>query len=357
MARASNRVTLVDVAAAAGVSLSTASLAFGEGKPIATATRDRVLAAAEELGYHGPDPRGRSLRSGRTSVIGVMIDDSVGRAFRDPVIIGILDGVSEAVAGTSISVLLIPDSAPVTQLRSTAVDAVVAAGCSGHLPVLREVMATREVPVVSAGNQVDGLGCVGVENVAASYELARHLADLGHREVAVIVLPAGTVETARSTGTAQVFPHARRAHAAGSTIDEGRRTAAELLAAEPRPTAIIAQSDLLAVGAIAAAAARGLRVPEDLSVVGFDGIRVDGFTERTLTTIAQPITEMGRLAARAALEAVDGAPVPCRELPVTLVLGDTTAPPPAVPSPAAPSSAVPQPRPASRVDDQHSAAT
>lgn len=327
MARSSNRVTLVEVAAEAGVSLSTASLAFGTDKPIAAATRDKVLAAARRLGYHGPDPRGRSLRSGRTSIIGVMIDDEVRHAFRDPVVLGILDGVTEALAAGSTSVLLIPDSASIEQLRSAPVDGVVAAGCSAHLPVLRETMAERGIPVVSAGNQIDGPGCIGAENAGAARELAEHLAGLGHRRVGVVRLPGGLVETARSAGTAAVFPDAASGDATGSTIDEGRRVGAALLRAAARPTAVIAQSDLLAIGVIQAADAAGLAVPADLSVVGFDGIRIDGFLGRRLTTIVQPITEMGRLAATAVLEALEGAALPSRALELRFERGDTTAPP------------------------------
>lgn len=325
MSRGSNRITLVHVAEAAGVSLSTASHAFGVDKPISSATRARVLAAAAELGYEGPDPRARSLRSGRTDIIGVQVDDEAGRAFRDPVIIGILDGVSTALAASPTSVLLVPDSVPEARLRTLPVDGVVAAGCSPALAQLRVAMARRDLPVVTAGNQVDDQGCVGVENRSATRLLTDHLRDLGHRTVGLVRLRHGDVEVARTEAALAAFPRATVAVTTDSTIDEGFRAGTELLDAG-RPTAIIAQSDLLAVGVIRAAEARGLRVPEDLSVVGFDGVRVDGFA-RSLTTIRQPITEMGRLAAEAVLAALDGAPLPTRTMDVEFVRGETTARP------------------------------
>lgn len=324
MTRGSNRITLVHVAEAAGVSLSTASHAFGVDKPISDATRARVLAAAASLGYEGPDPRARSLRSGRTEIIGVQVDDETSRAFRDPVIIGILDGVSAALTASPTSLLLIPDSVPEARLRTLPVDGVVAAGCSPALAQLRDVMARRALPVVTAGNQVDDLGCVGVENRAATTLLTDHLRGLGHRTVGVIRLRHGAVEEARTAAVLAAFPDAAVVVTTDSTIDEGFRTASVLL--NGRVTAIVAQSDLLAVGAIRAAESRGLRVPEDVSVVGFDGVRVDGFT-RHLTTIAQPIAEMGRLAAQAVLAALDGAPLPNLAMDVEFVRGDTTAPP------------------------------
>ncbi|GAA1101873.1 LacI family transcriptional regulator [Tsukamurella sp. TY48] len=312
------------VAEAAGVSLSTASHAFGVDKPISEATRARVLAAAAELGYEGPDPRARSLRSGRTDIIGVQVDDEAGRAFRDPVIIGILDGVSAALAASPTSVLLVPDSVPEERLRTLPVDGIVAAGCSPTLTQLRAAMAKRSIPVVTAGNQVDDIGSVGVENRAATRLLTDHLQGLGHRTVGVIRLRHGDVERARTEAALAAFPGAEVAASADSTIDEGFR-AADALLRRGAPTAIVAQSDLLAVGAVRAAEARGLRVPEDLSIVGFDGIRVDGFA-RDLTTIRQPIVEMGRLAAQAVLAAQDGAPLPTLAMPVDLVVGDTTGP-------------------------------
>lgn len=317
---------MVHVAEAAGVSLSTASHAFGVDKPISDATRARVLAAAAQLGYEGPDPRARSLRSGRTDIIGVQVDDEAGRAFRDPVIIGILDGVSTALAASSTSVLLLPDSLPEERLRSLPVDGVVAAGCSPALGALRAAMAKRAIPVVTAGNQVDDIGSVGVENRAATVLLTGHLHALGHRSVGVVRLRHGDVEKARTAAALSGFPDAAVVVAADSTIDEGFRAGGELLDSHA-PTAVIAQSDLLAAGVIRAAEARGLRIPEDLSVVGFDGVRIDGF-DRALTTIRQPIVEMGRLAAQAVLAAQDGAPLPTLALDVDLIVGDTTGPAP-----------------------------
>lgn len=326
MTRGSNRITLVHVAEAAGVSLSTASHAFGVGKPISEATRARVLAAAARLGYEGPDPRARSLRSGRADIVGVQVDDEAGRAFRDPVIIGILDGVSSALAATSTSLLLLPDSLPEERLRALPVDGIVAAGCSPALAVLRAAMGRRSIPVVTAGNQVDDIGSVGVENRSATTRLTDHLRSLGHRSAGIVRLRSGAVEEARTGAALAAFPEAPVVISADSTIDEGFRAGGELLDAH-RPTAVIAQSDLLAAGVIRAAEARGLRVPEDLSVVGFDGVRVDGF-DHTLTTIRQPIVEMGRRAAQAVLAAQDGAPLPTVALEVDLVIGDTTGPAP-----------------------------
>ncbi|BDH56241.1 substrate-binding domain-containing protein [Tsukamurella sp. PLM1] len=237
--------------------------------------------------------------------------------------------MSAALAASPTSVLLIPDSLPEERLRTLPVDGVVAAGCSPALDALRAAMTKRAIPVVTAGNQVDDIGSVGIENHAATRLLTDHLRGLGHRAVGIVRLRHGDVEHARTASALAAFPDARVEASADSTIDEGLRVGDALLdvPSGDLPTAIIAQSDLLAVGVIRAAQARGLRVPQDLSVVGFDGVRVDGF-DRTLATIRQPIVEMGRLAAQAVVAAQDGAPLPTLAMDVEFVRGDTTAPPP-----------------------------
>ncbi|BDZ54640.1 hypothetical protein GCM10025870_17130 [Agromyces marinus] len=104
------RVTLADVAAHAGVSASTASLAFSGSGPVADATKERVLAAASALGYAGPDPRARSLRRGRSGIVGVVLEERVRAAFLDPVKIRMLDGLADGIAPLGAGLLLFTDS-------------------------------------------------------------------------------------------------------------------------------------------------------------------------------------------------------------------------------------------------------
>ena len=105
------RPTLAAVARLAGVSASTASLAFSGGGPVSVETKRRVLDAAEQLGYAGPDPRARSLRRGRSGIVGTVIEDSLSGAFRDPVNIAMLDGLSDVVGAAGASLLLLPEQA------------------------------------------------------------------------------------------------------------------------------------------------------------------------------------------------------------------------------------------------------
>jgi DNA-binding LacI/PurR family transcriptional regulator len=318
---ASPRPTLAAVAALAGVSASTASLAFSGAGPVSDATRSKVLAAAEQLDYAGPDPRAQSLRRGRSGIIGVIMDDRLSGAFRDPMNVTMLDGLADEL-GPDLSLLLLTGSQP---LGSAPVDAVVLLGCSSRMVDSVTVFRQRSVPVVAIeAERIDGVVAIDLDNFEASRALATHLSELGHRDVGVVTLPFDLSKyrgpltadrerdsdvfttTERLRGTRNVFPSATVVVAAGSEVEEGVTAGRALLAADDRPTAVIAQSDLLAVGVISAALDLGLRVPEDVSVVGFDGVRLGGIAPHDLTTMVQPAVDKGRAAGRAALALLAG---------------------------------------------------
>lgn len=348
--RHEGRPTLAAVAARAGVSSSTASLAFSGHGPVSDDTRARVLAAARELDYGGPDPLAQSLRRGRSGIVGALIPARIGVSFRDPVLIQTLDGLAEEISAIGAGLLLIPDLGDgQVSLTTAPVDAVVLVGCNADASETLEVLRRRNIPMV----QIEGSGdpsvyTVQVDNRGGSRIIAQHLKDLGHRRVALVTLgldrdratgpltveseAAATVVTAveRIAGARDVYPHIGGRTAGGSRSDAGREAALVLLdvPAAERPTAIIAQSDLLAAGVLAAADELGLRVPEDLSVAGFDGIRVEGL-ERSLTTVWQPSQGKGAAAGRAVVEMLAGrAPEPVA-FDVRFQPGDTTGPAPA----------------------------
>lgn len=324
--------------------MSTASLAFSGNGPVATATRDRVLAAAATLGYSGPDPRARSLRQGRSGVVGVVVENTVLAAFRDPVNVGMVDGVAEVLGEAGAGVLLLTDSPHArSAFDNAAMDGVVLTGCSPAVGELLESLRRRHIPTVLIGGRPHrGTPAVDVDNTAASTALARHLRDLRHRNVPIITLPfdadrtqtvgqslvdASASDTAvdRLRGHRSVFPRAFAIAASGSTVDEGERLGRLLLTADSRPTAIVAQSDLLAVGVIRAAESLGLAVPTDLSVVGFDGIELATIGDHVLTTMRQPMQDKGRAAARAVLKLIDGGRVRSTEFSCEFVPGTTAA--------------------------------
>ena len=341
------RPTLASVAARAGVSVSTASLVFSGRGPVAEATRDRVMGAASELDYAGPDPTARSLRRGRSGVIGVITEDRLGETFRDPMNLALLDGIGDGLGDERIGLLVIPlATASGTDLASAPMDAAILLGCSTDVMGSVDALRQRRVPVVAIeAAPMAGVVAIDLDNRDASRRGAEHLHGLGHRRVGIVTLPLdaahtrgevtaerlatatayGTLE--RLAGARQVFPAAVAVSAAGSTVDEGARAGRALLDVPPRdrPTAIIAQSDLLAVGVLRVAEELGIDVPSRLSVIGFDGIRLEGATTHVLTTLVQPAVEKGRRAAEAVLTALAGGSGGAVQLRSELRIGTTTA--------------------------------
>ena len=321
------RPTLAQVARLAGVSVSTASLAFSGSGPVSHATRDKVLAAAERLHYAGPDPRGRSLRQGRSGIIGIVLEERVLDAFRDPLRISTLDGIAQETTPGGRGLLLLTDVGESSlAMDSASMDGVILLGCSPRISRSLDICLRRNIPAVAIGGPpMSGVLTISLDDVQATEFEARHLYDLGHRDVAIVALPldlpaeTGELSTERErTGTIQVtldrlrgaravYPDARGVMTGGSLVQEGMLAAHALLTdPERRPTAILAQSDLLAAGVIKAAEQLGIDVPGDLSVVGFDGIALDGISPHDLTTMVQHAAEQGLAAGRAILQLMDG---------------------------------------------------
>ena len=339
------RPNLAAVAALAGVSPSTASLAFSGAGPVSDATRAKVLAAAEQLNYGGPDPRAQSLRRGRSGIVGVVMEDRLREAFRDPMNVAMLDGLADELGGAGLGLLLLTEpGSGGPELSFAPMDAVVLVGCSTQLDKSVVVLHQRGIPVVAieAEPMVDVLS-IDLDNRDATARAAQHLRDLGHTEVALVTLPlepshargelteeriaSSTAFTSRERirGARDVFPTIGGVVAAGSLVEEGLIAGRALLASPRPPTAVIAQSDLLALGVIRAAEEAGIRVPDELSVVGFDGVRVEGAAPYELTTLVQPAVEKGRAAGAAIVELLAGENPRPRGFTSELRIGNTTA--------------------------------
>lgn len=351
----SQRPTLADVAATAGVSVSTASLAFSGAGPIAASTRERVLVAATELGYSGPNPLGRQLRSGRSGIVGVVVGDALRRAFRDPVSIQVLDGLVGTLGEMNLGVLLIPgptDPAepPVDPLvLSAAMDVAVLLWGSGSEDPVLTALRRRGVPtVVVEGIPEADVATVGIDDRTGMADVARHLLELGHRRIACVSLP---FDRARGEGivapervgeavwqvTRRRFEGMRDAgvepveiyETPASLVEHGASAGRALLDRPDRPTAVLCQSDLLASGVVLAARELGLAVPGDVSVAGFDGLDLPWLAPHVLTTVAQPLAEKGAQVGRAVAQLLEGNHPEPVLLPVELRVGTTTGPVPA----------------------------
>jgi DNA-binding LacI/PurR family transcriptional regulator len=351
-----HKPTLRDVAAAAGVSLGTASNAFNRPDLISEGLRERVFEQAARLGYGGPDPAARRLRIGRAGALGLIFTDRLPYAFDDEAAVLFLRGVSGALENSGAGLLLIPTSPTREEgsrvVRGAAVDGFIVYSTPTGDPRLEAALA-RGLPTVTVDEPLDvPTPFIGVDDRAAALAAARHLAELGHRRVAVISFP----EYARDDETLPFdVPRERLAgyrDGLGAAWDPelvviahtnhqetGRRLLGELLELEPRPTAVLAMSDALAAGVLRGAAERGVAVPSELSVIGYDGVPLAALTEPPLTTVAQPTEHKGELAAQLLLrelesdghrsaEGSEPGTHPRTFLPTELVVRGTTAPPP-----------------------------
>ncbi len=343
------RLTMKALADELGVSVTTVSNAYSKPDRISKELRERVLAGGRKLGYAGPSAMGRALRSGRSDVCGFLFGAEVAVALSDPYAILFLAGLSEVVEELGASVLLLKDPAgpdgESRLLQRAAMDAlVITAPRTEHAGL--EQLAQRGVRIV--GTQLsDGEEWVGIDDVAAGRLVGDLLSRLGHRDITVVVpgrkdkavrrldlsgdtddpwLLPGSFTYGRLRGLRDALPSARiRVVRVGQRGREGgRRAGASALDVRDRPTAVVAVSDVLAIGVHDAARDRGLVLGRDVSIVGFDDIPEAGFCG--ITTVRQPIAEKGRLAGRIAMDP----DYPERQvtLPVQLVVRSSTGPAP-----------------------------
>ncbi len=342
------RPTLQTVADRLGVSRATVSNAYNRPDQLSPALRERILAAAQELGYSGPDPAARGLRLRRSGTVGVVLGESLAYAFTDPAAALFLEGVARTGEKTGTSMLLIPS--PVGDDATGAVrNAVVDGFCIYCVSMAREQLTAvieRRLPtVLIEGDPIPGAGRVDIGQLQGAGDAARHLRDLGHTHVAIIAerLQADQqrgwasderianatepVSRGRVTGYREVFPQAPVFEARGNRFEAGYESARHILDDTPEVTAILAETDMLAFGAQRLASERGLSIPRDLSLVGFDDIPPAARNVPPLTTVRQPLVQKGVVAYQLLQELLAGEAPRNVVLPVELIVRESTARP------------------------------
>jgi DNA-binding LacI/PurR family transcriptional regulator len=309
-------VTLATVAQALGVSVMTVSNAYNRPEKLSPELRERILATAEELGYAGPNALARSLRRGTTGALGVVLGEALPYAFEDPGAVEFLRGLAAAGAGTGIALHLVPASGGAGDpalVLDAAVDAFVIFGLPDAHPLV-EAITRRGLPtVVQSSPALPGHPLVAIDEEGAAAAAAGHLRALGHTRLAVLSLPLGDrVRADRELAAVPAATHrVTRGRLAGYGVAAGREVEANdrahgeaaagvLLDSPEPPTGLLCMSDELAIGALRAAAARRLSVPDDLSVVGWDDTPEAARADPPLTTIRQSLREQGRLCAELA---------------------------------------------------------
>lgn len=334
-----SRVRLADVAREAGVSYGTASNTFNRPDRVRPAVRARVEAAAARLGYCGPDPAARVLRAGKVGSVGVVTSNDLAYFFDDPFAQQFMAAVADTCAAHGAGVSLI--STREAERAAWTIDSALVDGflllCAEDSDPLVARARRRGLPYVT----VDHPDGVAVDDEGGAYEVARHLLSLGHRRIGVLAYGGGLrycgACSVRLAGYARAVAEAglppETLWVADTGDDKGAigRALDDFLAASAPVTAVLAMSDRIALRAMALARQRGMAVPDDLSVAGFDDVAAAAQSDPPLTSVHQPIGEKARLAAARLFAASDAAPAPGVVLPVRLIVRGSTAPPPATP--------------------------
>ena len=335
-----SRVTIADVASAAGVSKTAVSFAFNNPERLGQATLERVLGVAHDLGYT-PHPAARALSMRRSGTIGVLIPQRLSTVFANPFLSELIQGLGELCEEHDLTMLLVPplDGSLEGAIRQASVDGFISLGLSADDRAL-EMLDRIGIPTVAVDSESSPTRpAVNVDDESGARAAAQHLLDLGHRDLAIIVLPPtrahiGLTPTAsrRLAGYRAALDKAGAPEphmvTAAATRAAGARAFESLPRGKRRPTAVLAMSDMAAIGLMAAAQSAGLKVPDDLSVVGYDDLPMAAWTNPPLTTVRQPIIEKGRLAARLLIQRMKGKTVQSPPpLGTSLVVRGSTSPP------------------------------
>jgi len=336
-------ITMRDVAQASGVSQSTVSRVLSGATtsvPIADATKERIQAAARELGYR-PNPLARALRGMRTMLLGVIVRD-----ITDPFFGSAIEAASIEASQRGYNIVLGHAHGRADEaialwrvLESRHCDAILLLGDMSDQPRLISDLREAQVPVVALwqGSHTEGIASVSVDNRAGMMAVLEHLAELGHRRIGFVAgRRLGDISEREEAYLAFIdqlgeprregyVQHLNNVPTAGTTALR------HLLALPEPPTAVVASTDVLAIGVLHEAHERQLRVPADLSVTGFDDIPLAAFTVPALTTVRMPVREMVGTAVRmvvdeASTDRTD--PPPPLVLQPSLVVRSSTGPVP-----------------------------
>ena len=336
------RVSIKDIAKAAGVSHSTVSRALSNNPLVAPATRGRIQQIAQELGY-APNAIARGLVTQQTRTIGVIVT-----TIADPFAGDLVRGIEEIAGNNNYRVILGTSHADparevnlVKSLREWQVDGVIVAASrvgALYMPLLKEI----GVPLVLINSQQEGpfIHSVAVDNIQSAIRATQHLIRLKHRVIGFLGGPSDHASHGerlagyqRALADANIpFDPALVVSGTGR-IDSGELVT-QFLTRSPIPTALFCYNDMTAIGALHALKRRGLRVPEDISIVGFDDIEYALYVDPPLTTIHQPKDEMGHLAMWMLLDLLVGKTVTNVTVTGKLIVRASTSPPtPSVPLP------------------------
>jgi LacI family transcriptional regulator len=335
---AQQRLTIRQIADLAGVSIATVSRVLNGRGDVSDDTRELVSRVIRENGYTA-NRSARGLSAGRTGLVGILVPLVYPAYFS-----AIVAGAAQALSERDLQIVLSPTGA--VHDREVSVLDRLHALTDGALIILPEESSEELERLLDGGYRFvvldplmpldERIPAVSAAHTSGADQAIRHLLELGHRRIAHITGPRGWVATEdrrrgyrAALATAGILPDPALEIEAEPEIRPGREAALRLLELSERPTAIFAFNDNIAIGAIQAARARGLRVPEDISIVGFDDVEHATIVTPMLTTVRQPLAEMGRTAVSLLNRLLEGQRFETLhvELATRLVVRESTAPP------------------------------
>lgn len=328
----SNPVTLLDVAREAGVSPSTVSRILNGTATVSAVKRKAVEDAIKKMGFE-PNPLAQSLKSGRSMTVGIVVQDISSPFFSE-----ILHGVDDGLNSTGYASVIVSghwnaseEAARIKLLLARKVDGLIL--LSGRIEDKAVLQFATQRPIVATGRSLKSSTAIGfkLDNQNGAYQAVRHLIELGHRRVAFVTGPSNNTDAnERLTGYKQALESADIPFEPGLVVEGDFHEASGLMAVnrlfdtQQQFSAIFAGNDLIAYGVRLSLYRKGIRVPEDISLIGFDDLPGSLYTTPPLTTIRQPLYDMGLIATTALLGLIGGKPVDVELPPVELIVRETT---------------------------------
>ncbi len=346
------RITIDDIAKKAGVSKTSVSFAFNNPDRLSESTLTHILKVAEELGYT-PDPIASNLKTRRTGCIGLLLPQAIPLVAQNPHNFEFIEGIGEVCNEVGVSLMLVPPLKGNLNraIGRAAVDGFITLGLEPFRQTVR-VLRQRGIPFVMVDSEpIDGIPCVNLDDEYGGYMAMMHILKQGHRCIAILAIQSehhGNYEQYTGLLRRRVSGYLRALKEYDLTIDgtqvrlveckvqpdEGYRAFKALWRGSNRPTAIVGMGDLLILGVLRAARELGVRIPLDVSLVGYDDIEFSRITSPQITTIRQPTIEKGQTATRLLIDLIAGHKIAHEHvlLPVELIARESVSAPKLEPS-------------------------
>lgn len=337
------KVTIKDIAARAGVSKTTVSFALNYPDRISKETYTAIMAIVEELGYV-PNPFARSLTTKRLGAIGLLLPQKIGEIFANPHMAQVLSGIGEACEQKEYSLAILPlvRGKIIEAARKSYVDGLITIGVGPDHEVV-DLLKKNRIPFVTIdGEESSSTINIGIDHRAAAQQIMEHVLSLGVRRIAILSLEPeskpsepghssivvqqrleGFQRALEGSGLSLRDPRVSIQSCRGSS-EAGYQRAKSLLSGAQMPLAVVAMSDIAAIGALVAAKELGLRIPEEIAVAGFDDIPEAALVTPSLTTVHQPGREKGMEAASMVVKMLESGGGSHIRLPHNLIIREST---------------------------------